>query len=140
MFFLYKVKIFDESSLNSEIFSDAAGSFIHHFHLSFGLLTFVNNALLSSGTALVRGTRSDVDIMCRSIDGKHSVGSNERWWVEIDMQTSKDFTELFLATDQHSECFNTSFPCSLSHGRSLIPLWWGFHIPPILLFSNHRKF
>lgn len=78
MFFLSKVKIFDESTLNPKIFSDAGGSFIHHFHLSFGCLTFVSNAFLSSGTALVRWTRSDGDIMCKSRDGKHSVGSDER--------------------------------------------------------------
>lgn len=76
----------------------------------------------------MRWARSDGDIMCRSRAGKHSVGSDERWWVEIDMQTSKDFVKLFWATGQNCEWFNTSLSSSLSHER------WLFHYDEAFIF------
>jgi hypothetical protein len=72
VFFFSEVQSFDESTLNPEIFSEAAGSVTHPFHLSFGLLTFVSNVFLSSSTVMVRWARSDGDIMCRTRDGIHS--------------------------------------------------------------------
>lgn len=106
---------FDESTLNQEMFSEAASSVTHLFHLSFGLLTFVRNAFLSSSTVMVRWARSDGDVLCRGRDGKHSVVSDERGWTKIDMQTSKDFRKLCLASGQDCRWPDTFLISLLSH-------------------------